>query len=468
MAKKRSATKKILFVLLGLVALLIISALLFGGNKFGGGDQGKNVELADVEKRSITQTVTASGKVQPEIEVKISADVSGEVVYLGIREGDKVKKGDLLARIKADFYVAQAEQAQAGVSQAKAGLSRSKANLLKAELDFNRAKSLKDKNIIAESEFQTAQTQYQIAQADLESNTFLVESTEARLRESREQVQKTRIYAPINGTISQLNVELGERVVGTEMMTGTEIMIVAQLDKMELEADINENDVVNISLGDSAAIEVDAYPDQVFKGVVIEIANSARISAMGTQEQVTNFPVKIRISSAEFDAGQETSGSADLKTEMNTGSANDFIGFRPGMSGTVDIFTQTIEDAIVVPIAAVTVRDMAKIEAEKKRKEEGGGEGRPGGGRPGGENSSEGGNNQENLKKVIFVNNGGTAGLVEVETGISDDTHIVILNGLGGDEEVVVGPYSIVSRDLSPDDKLNVPDEEDAEEKEDS
>ncbi len=464
MAKKGGATKKILYALLALVVIAVVLGLIFGGgNKFGGGGDGKIAEYAPAELRDVTQTVTASGKVQPEVEVKISADVSGEVVYLGVREGDAVRKGTLLARIKADFYVAQAEQAQAGVSQAKAGVSRARANSLKVKLDFDRAKSLKDKGIIPDSEYQAAETLYQIAQADQEANGFVLESAEARLREAREQVQKTRIYAPMDGTISQLNIEIGERVVGTEMMTGTEIMTVAQLDKMELEADINENDVVNISLGDTASIEVDAYPDQSFKGVVIEIANSARISAMGTQEQVTNFPVKIRIISSEMDAERAASLATDLTTEVTTSSANDFIGFRPGMSGTVDIFTQTMIDVIAVPIAAVTVRDMTAIEKmikEKESKEKGeeSEEGDEGGQEKEEDKTSNG--NQENLKKVVFIRSDGEAKVVEVETGISDDTHIVVKSGLSEGDEVVVGPYSLVSRELNPGDKLKGDEEE--------
>jgi len=452
MAEKKSPTKKILFVLLGLVVLLAAALLIFGGgNRFGGGGEGKIAEFGEVETRNITQVVTASGSIQPEVEVIISTDVSGEIVYLGVKEGDKVRKGDLLGRIEADFYVAQAEQAQAGVAQAKASKSRSRASVLKAQLDFDRAKGLNERGIIPDAEFQTAKTQYDIALADEESSKYMVESAEARLREAREQVSKTRLYAPIDGTISQLNVELGERVVGTSMMTGTEIMKVAQLDKMELEADINENDVVNIALGDTASIEVDAYPEQTFRGVVIEIANSARVSGLGTQEQVTNFPVKIRVFNDAVDAGKSEGNSADLDSELASQSANGFIGFRPGMSGTVDIFTQTVEDAIVVPIAAVTVRDMS----QQKSSDEGEGEEGAEGEGEGEEEEKPQGNNQENLKKVVFIKSGNVAKLVEVESGISDDTHIEIRSGLSGDEEIIIGPYSLVSRELNNDDEVS-------------
>ena len=239
---------------------------------FGGGGKGVLVETAKAEIRDITQVVTASGKVQPEIEVKISPDVSGEIIYLGIVEGQQVEKGLLLIRIRPDFYQAQYEKATAGVSQARAGLSRAKADLLSAELDMERTRELHERNVVAQAEFELSKTKLDIASANLDAARYQVAAAEAEQSQAGESLARTRIFSPMTGTISLLNVELGERVVGTVQMAGTELLRIARLDQMEIETEVNENDVVNIALGDTARIEVDAYPGQTFKGVVTEIA----------------------------------------------------------------------------------------------------------------------------------------------------------------------------------------------------
>ncbi len=417
---------------IGLVVLLVILGVVGSVTGFlGKRDKGVEVETAQVEVRDITQVVTASGKVQPEIEVKISPDVSGEIIELRVNEGDEIERGTLLVRIKPDFYTAQVEQAQAGVLQSQAALAQRKADMMKAEIDFNRQKDLFDKKVVSEADFQTSQTQYEVAKAAFEAAEYAVQSAEARLRESRDQLNKTTIYAPMTGTVSQLNVELGERVVGTSQMAGTEMMRIAKLDQMEMEVDVNENDVVNVGLGDTASIAIDAYPERTFKGVVTEIANSARITGAGSQEQVTNFPVKVRLLDAHNIDLSYNSEDRVSSEEVPLADASAVI-MRPGMSGTVDIFTKTVPNAISIPIQAVTVRDFNKVKADSVEDE-------------------EGAIAREDLRKAVFLVDNGHARLVEVETGISDDTHVEVTKGLTGNESIIIGPYSAVSRTLEPD-----------------
>ncbi len=288
--KKKNATKRIL-VILGV--LLVIAVVLIVGLRasgiVGGQERATQVELAEVELRTVTQLVTASGNIQPEVEVRISPDVSGEIVELPIAEGDQVRRGQLLARIKPDFYQAQVDQASASVLQSKASEAQRRADLLNAELELNRQKALFESGAISQAAFQTAETRFETMKASYEAAQYSVQIAQARLKEASEQLSRTTIYSPMDGTISILAVELGERVVGTTQMTGTEMMRVAKLDQMEMEVNVNENDVVNVALGDTAAIEIDAYPTRTFSGIVTEIANSARVTGMGSQEQITNF-----------------------------------------------------------------------------------------------------------------------------------------------------------------------------------
>jgi HlyD family secretion protein len=445
---KGSATRRIVWIIVGLVVVLVVLGGVGAATGFlGKRDDSTTVEVAAAEVRAITQVVTGSGKVQPEVEVSISPEISGEIIALPVREGDVVNQGTLLARIKPDFYAAQVEQAEAGVLQSKAGLAQYRADLLKAESEVRRQKELFDKHVISASAFEQAQTQHEVAKAAFEGAEFAVQSAEARLRESKEQLAKTVVYAPMSGTISMLNVELGERVVGSNMMAGTEMMRIARLDQMELEVDVNENDVVNVTLGDTAAIEIDAYPERTFKGVVTEIANSARVSAAGTQEQVTNFPVKVRVldlHNADLPVPGNPKGVAGEEVPRTiAGAAN----FRPGMSGTVDIFTQTVEGVVAIPIQAVTVRDFNKAREDST---EGEGEALAEAEEAEAEDDENGENRlvKEDLRKVIFVVDAGKARMVEVETGISDDTHIEVRMGLKGGESVIIGPYRAVSRTL--------------------
>ena len=412
----------------------------------GGGDPGLEVQTAPAETRTITQVVTAFGRAQPEVEVTISPDVSGEIIELPVQEGDAVRQGDLLARLDPENYRAQVEQAQAQVSQAKASLAERRADSLQARLDYDRQKKLYESDAISQSEFQQAKTAYQQAVARLESARFQVESAQAGLREATERLSKTEIYAPMDGTVSKLNVETGERVVGTNQMAGTEMMKVARLDQMEIQVDVNENDVVNVAMRDSAAVEVDAYPDRSFQGVVTEIANSARIENQGSQEQVTNFPVKVRVLESRGGEGSDTAQGGVQRPEVPGADPDPGPVLRPGMSGTVDIFTQTVDRAVAVPIQAVTVRDFNAVRSDTSSAKE---------------SANESPSSGEDLRKVVFVAQADTARMVEVSTGISDDTHIEIRSGLSGGEQVITGPYSAVSRELEPGMKIRVDSEED-------
>ncbi len=456
MAKKKGKSRKLLIILLASVVLVMILGL--AARQFlGGSEKGETVDIVDAEIRSLTQVVTASGRAQPEVEIVISPDVSGEIIELRVIEGQQVRQGELLARIKPDFYRAQVEQADANVSQNRAFMAQRRADVLNAEQDLARQQTLFENNVIAEDVFQQAQTQFEISKAALEAAKFSVESSEARLRETREQLSKTVLYSPMAGTVSKLNIELGERVVGTTQMAGTEMMIIARLDQMELEVDVNENDVVNVALGDTAAIEIDAYHERLFKGVVTEIANSARLLGAGTQEQVTNFPVKIRIldphnAEARLAAGQPVAALAE-----ESPVAEDYPSLRPGMSGTVDIFTETVEEVVAVPIQAITVRDfndVRRIEARLRARA----------GQPDSTEAEElalpEGRAEEDLRKAVFVmDEDGKARAVEVETGIADDRYIEVVYGLDSGEKVVTGPYSAVSRTLRPGTTLKARDE---------
>ena len=431
---RKNNTKRIL-IGLGVALLVLIGALVAFGD--GGKDDGIAVEVLPAEVRTITQTVTASGKVRPEIEVKISSDVSGEIVFLELEEGDRVEQGQLMVQIQPDFYAAQREQAQASLLQSQADAARAQAEMTRAESDLERKTSLAERGVIARQELEAAQTAYDVAKASYESAQFRARSQRASLSQASDQLRKTSIYAPMSGTVSQLNVELGERVVGTSQMSGTEIMRIAELGRMELEVDINENDIVSLAVGDSAAIEVDAYPQDPFKGVVTQIANSARVSAQGTQEEITNFPVKIKILGIA-DAVPVANASVEAEPLDEGGMATGGRTLRPGMSGTVDVFTETVPNAVVVPIQAVTMRDFNRLpepdaegdgEAEEK-------EAMPSAPLP------------EDLRRVVFVLREGKAEMVEVETGIADDTHIEVLTGLTGGETVITGPFRILRTEL--------------------
>lgn len=409
--------KKLLPYAIGLLVIVII--LLVVGKKQGwfGQDFTISVAVEKVESKTITEFITANGKIQPETEVKISPDVSGEIIELYVEEGDEVKVGDPLCVIKPDMYISALNRAEAALNSSKARQAQAEAQLIERELQFKRAKQLFDSGTIPVSEFESAESSYKVAQSEVRAAEFSVKSAEASVSEAQEQLTKTRIFAPIAGTIAALNVEKGERVVGTSMMTGTEMMVVADLDRMEVQAEVNENDIVKVSLKDTALVEVDAYLSRDFRGVVTEIANSASVSGTAT-DQVTNFDVKVFLLHKSY---------ADL---IDSTSSN-IYPFRPGMSATIDILTETREDVISVPISAVTTRikDEDKVENQQN------------------DDETEFIEPEEKLE-VVFVLKDGIVRQVEVETGIQDNTSIEILEGIAAGDEVVVAPYNAISNSL--------------------
>lgn len=406
---------KTLKIIIGLVLLLII--LLVVGKKAGwlGGEEGIPVELGIVEEGSITQTVVASGKIQPEVEVKISAEVSGEIIELPFKEGASVKKGDLLVKINPDLFLAAVNRTRASVNTAKASLASAKAQYLEAEKNYNRNKSLHADGVISDADFDAIKRAYQVAQLGVESAKYQLESAEATLQEARDNLARTTIYSPMDGTISMLNSEVGERVVGTAQMTGTEILRVANLDLMEVLVEVNENDIIQVELGDTAIIEVDAYLNEEFKGLVTEIANSANLNGTSI-DQVTNFEVKVRILKSSYKSLMEDK-------EMSP--------FRPGMTASLDILTDQQNKVLTVPIQAVTTRaDTSDVPAYKRKK------------------TTE--VDDDELFEIVFVHEQGKAKMRIVKTGIQDDENIVISSGLKAGEEIIVGPWSAVSRTLRP------------------
>ena len=409
--------KKLLPFAIGL--LIVIIGLLVVGKKAGwiGEEFAISVSTQKVESKTITEFITANGKIQPETEVKISPDVSGEIIELYVAEGDQVKAGDPLCVIKPDMYISALNRAEASLNSSKARLAQAEAQQIERELAFKRAKQLFDTNTIPVSEFETAEATFKVAQSEVRAAEFSVKSAEATVEEAREQLTKTRIFAPIPGTISALNVEKGERVVGTSMMIGTEMMVVADLDRMEVQAEVNENDIVKVTLNDTALVEVDAYLNRKFKGVVTEIANSAKVSGT-TTDQVTNFDVKVLLLHESY---------ADLIDS----TSRKLYPFRPGMSATVDILTNTRENVISVPIAAVTTR----VLDEKKEEEQTAG-------------IQSGLSKADERTEVVFLHRDGRAWQLLVKTGIQDNVSIEITEGLGEGDEVIVSPYNAISKTL--------------------
>lgn len=399
--------KKILKILLPVVIALILFAVI--GKKLGWVGKAATVKIAveNAERRTIVETITANGKIQPEKEVKITPDVSGEIVELTVREGDRVEKGQLLIRIKPDVYVSQRDRSLAAISSARARLAQAEAQFVQAELSFNRTKQLYEEQTISKSEFEQSQASYSVAKAEVDAARFSVVSAEAALNEANENLVKTSIYSPMTGTVSMLLVELGERVAGTGMMAGTEMLRVADLSRMEAQVEVNENDIPRVKLGDTATIEVDAYIDYKFKGVVTEIANSAKTTGVSA-DQVTSFDVKILVLPESY---------SELKEQ---GSENPL---RPGMSATVDIQTEIKEGIITVPIQSVTTRtDTTKVVQTSA---------------------------DEDIRTLVFITDGERALAKDVKTGIQDNSYIEITSGVSEGDQVISAPFSAISRKLS-------------------
>jgi len=477
--KRKNRT--LLYVLIGVFALLIGAAIFKSRQK----PKGEEVTVEKAEKRTIKETVSASGKIFPETEVKISSDVSGEIIELYIKEGDSVTIGQVLAKIRPDEYQSALEQGQASVGtarsqrdisssnvqgssaqieQLKADRQRVVAQLEVARNTHQRNEKLYKDGVISTAEFETsqsnlksaesavagseaslksAQSSLSSAQAGVRASDYGINSANARLKELRTSLQKTIVTAPVSGIISMLNVEKGERVVGTLQMAGTEMMRVANLRTMEVQVDVSENDILKVSLNDDADIEVDAYLGRKFKGKVTEIANSAsNVGGIGgaslNTDQVTNFVVKIRVDAASY---------TDLLKDGRR------YPFRPGMSASVDIFTHTAE-GLSVPIIAVTARDDDKKDEKDKDKED---EDEP---------KPKVMENNDIIKEIVFVVSGDTVGVREVKTGIQDNDYIEIVSGLQEGEMVVTGPYSAIARKLEGGSRIKIADKKKGEGKE--
>lgn len=403
--KKSKKKKIIIFSILGLVVITLVLVVILGSKKV----PIISVQTEKVEKRTLTQSVTATGKIYPEIQVIITPEVSGEVVYLAVRDGQKVKKNDVLLKIKPDYYNARRDQMAAGVASTTASLNRVRS-------DYNRTKDLFEKKLVSDAELEQSKTAYEVSKAQYDQ-------AQAALNQTEEDLMKTTIHAPMEGTVTQLKVESGERVLGTSQFQGTAVMTIADLSRMECRVDVGENDIVLISIGDTARIDIDAFPNRKFDGVVYEIANTAKTKGFGTQEEVTNFEVKIRIIDKD-------------------------VLLRPGMSMTAKIETDRRQNVLTVPIQSVTTRmpkkdektkegdespDVVIVTLEKLKKKD-----------------------EPTVKEVVFLYNEGTVKMVEVKRGISDDSHIEITEGLKEDDSVISGSYKAISRELEDGSKVKL------------
>jgi len=433
-AKRRRLRRKrnIIFGAAGAVLLLIIG--LFVASKR---EKPIPVMTEKAIRRTILQTVSATGKIQPETEVKISPEVAGEIIELPVQDGMQVKKGDLLVKIKPDSYKALLEQQEAAISAARATNLQQKATMMKSEHDFKRAEDLFGKKLISEQEYNAAEAADDVAKNTYESSLHEIERAQASSSQARDQLSKTTIYSPMDGTVTVLNSKLGERLVATNQFAGTEVMRVADLSHMQAVVDVNENDVVNVKLGDKASVKIDAYAGRKFKGVVQQIANTGKTTGAGTQEEVTNFEVKIRIDDHD-------------------------VVLRPGLSCTADVETNMVKDAVAVPMQSVTIRtgdtNLSPEEIEKQKQKIAA--------RDKGDNNAEFSNERlekqaqkeerEKLAKVVFVKNGNKAHLVKVVTGIANDSYMEIKSGIQPGDEVISGSYSAISRKLKDGAKVKI------------
>ncbi len=414
-----NGNKKKKIIIISIIAVVVIAVVAFA--LMGKKDTGVTVNVETVQKKDIVQVVTASGKIYPKVEVKISPDVSGEVIELAIEEGQIVRKGDFLARIKPDFYVFQKDQSEANLTSATAMSSSSEAQLDKARTEYKRVKEMYDKKLVSDQEVEAAKTTLHVAEQSAISNKADITRAKASLDQSMESLRKTSLYAPIDGIVSSLTVEKGERVVGTSQFSGTEIMRVADFGKMEVRVNVNENDVINVNIGDTARISVDAMKGKTFVGTVTEIAHTPVTSGAGTQEEVTNFPVKITI-------------------------INPDKGFRSGLSATVDIETDRAVGVFAVPIQSVTIkREMPVMGAGPDAKAD-----------EGAAPKVAAAVKPKSPEKIVFIVDAGIAKAVVVETGISDDRYIQIKKGLTGTEQIVTGSYRAISRELEDGKKVKV------------
>jgi HlyD family secretion protein len=424
MATKKS--NKLLYYLLGAVGVIIIFAIIGKQAGWIGGANETEVEFATAKKVAIIEKVSSSGEIQPEVEVKLSPDVAGEIIELNVQEGDSVEMGKLLVKIRPDNFIsaldrtkANMNQQMANLAQARASLQRAEAQYTRSELEYKRQRTLHQQKAISDADFEQAQANYVSAQKDLEAakqnviaSEFIVKSSQASVNEASENLRLTNVNSPVSGIVSSLKVEQGERVVGTQQMAGTEMMTIADLSKMEVRVDVNENDIVRLSLGDTTIIDVDAYSasGKKFKGIVTSIANTANTKA--SPDAVTEFKVKIRILNESYQ---------DLVKAGNK------YPFRPGMTASVEILTNSKNNALAIPLSAVTTREEKKDSLATSTVKP---------------------------KEIVFVSENGVAKMRVVKTGISDYENIEILEGLKEGDEVIAGPYFVVSKELKEGDRV--------------
>lgn len=434
-ATRKPSSRTAWFIVLGVVLVAAAGGAAYYKQKTS--DKGFAVTTDKAITKTITQLVNATGKIQPEVEVKIAPEVSGEIVELPLREGALVKKGDLLVKIKPDNYRYQLDQREADLAATRASSVQSKAQLLKLQEDLKRNEDLFRQKLISDADITAARAAVEAAQAAFDNSVAQIRRAEGLLKQAQDQLEKTVIFSPMDGTVSSRTSEVGERVAATGQFNAAEVMRVADLSNMEVRVNVNENDVVNVKVGDKARVTIDAYPNRKFTGEVKEIASAARTQGLNTQEEVTNFQVKIRISDKD-------------------------VALRPGMSATVDIETKTVENVVAVPIQAVTVRsregnktiDQLAQDREKKAKEmQGDGAAAAVNERQQRERERA---DREALQRVVFLRDGEKVKMVLVETGIGDTTHMEIKSGLKVGDEVVSGPFSVVTRSLKQDSKIRI------------
>ncbi len=443
--------KRIIWILIIFVAVALIGGIIAEKKGLIGKPDETKVATEKVTKRTIVEVVSANGKIAPESEVKLSPDVSGEIIELYVKEGDLVKSGQLLAKINPEIYLSNYDRTIAALNTSQANLANSKAQLaqinsqfINAKSSFERNEKLHNQKAISDAEFETSKANFDVAQAQVEAAeqsikaaAFNVKNAEAGVKESKENLSKTSIYAPVGGTISKLNLEKGERVAGASQFgSGTEILRIANLQTMEVKVSVNENDIVRVTLNDTAFVEVDAYQNRKFKGIVTEISTSANTVGVSA-DQVTNFDVKIRILPSSY---------IDL---IAADKPND-SPFRPGMSATVDIRTESVENVLTLPIQAVTTRADTTKAAPKVE---------------GDDQAQQGDDNvkkkAEVVQEYVFLYDKGVAKMLKVKTGIQDNTYIQIISGLKEGQEIITAPYRAVSKKLKEGDKVTKVDPKD-------
>ena len=388
-----------------IAAAFVIAALIVIGKR--GEQHGIHVTVSAPQMENLTESIPANGKIQPVTEVKISPDVSGEIIRLNVQEGDAVKKGDLILQIKQDLYISARDRAEASLNSVKAQYAQQEAQYRQSELTHSRNKALYAKGTIPTADYEKSAAEHEISKSQLKAAEYNVLSAEASLKEAQENLTKTNIYAPMDGTVSKLSVEIGERVVGTSQMAGTEMLRIADLSRMEVLVDVNEIDIIRLALGDTASIEIDAYPNRKFAGVVTHIANSSKNSGTAlTADQATNFEVKVNILPQSY---------STLVTRGN-------IPLRPGMSATVSICTEKKENVITIPLQSITTRKVSEDTLKY--------------------------NNAILQQVFVYDSTTGKVSVRDIETGIQDMTKIEVTKGLDTSCRIVTAPYSAISREL--------------------